>query len=226
MFGTAEAQMFSVQAEESGRMDIPANNVILGYEPTTFTFRHSDNDAYSDYSFTDPVYRVRLELEGFQAYAGVGYNLGINGDINYLNAGAKLEGEFRFAGNQSYFLGIPLILSTDYLQIGSRDETARASEFRQSAAMVGIGLSFGARYNRYRVESRIVPMYGFSVTSFGATGGSRSSITTQNRLYIDRLFNQIGITAGYDYRTSRYSLDDDRFDYDLTSHSIVLGLTF
>lgn len=225
--GMVKAQMFSVQTEQTTRMDIPRNTFLIGYEPTTFTFRNDVTDNIVDLSFSDPVYRVRAEVEGFQAYAGMGFNLGDNNDINYFNAGGKIDGEFRFAGSPSYYFAIPLILMTDYLQVISQDESQRASEFRQSAASVGIGISFGARLTRqFRVESRVIPTYGFSVTSFGATGGARSSLIAQNRVYMDHLFGRIGLTAGFDYHTARYNMDDERFNYDLSSNSFVIGITF
>lgn len=217
--------MFSIQSEQAVSRNIPENNVLLGFEPVTFSFQ--GNQTPGDLSFSDPVYRLRAELGGFQGYLGVGYNLGDDNSLNFFNAGAKIDGEIRFAGGRNYFAGIPLILSTDYLQVGFQDTADGTGDFRQSSAMVGLGLSLGVRIaERFRIETQAVPFYGFSVTSFGATGGSRSSLTSQNRIYMDRVFDRIGLTAGFDYRTARYNLDDERFNYDLTSSSFVIGVTF
>lgn len=219
------AQMFSVQSERSVRLDAPTNNVILGFEPTTFSFRGDDN--LRDLSFSDPIYRFRAELSGFQGYLGIGYNLGDEDMTNYLNAGAQIEGEYRVAGNRRFFIGTPFVLSTDYLQVGYRGEVDRSGDFQQSSAMVGLGLNLGVRlFEQVRLESRVVPFYGFTVTSFGATGGTRSSLTNQNRIYLDRVLNRIGFTAGFDLGITRYNVDDPRHDYDVNSNSFVIGITF
>ncbi|MEX2404499.1 MAG: hypothetical protein WD625_10215 [Balneolales bacterium] len=222
---TLNAQMFSVQSEQTTRRDAPDNNILLGFEPTSFTFRGDENANVL--SFSDPVYQLRAELSGFQGYLALGYNLGDENSLNYLNAGAEIDGEYRFAGDRNYFMSIPLVLNTDYLQVGTQNDIDRSDHFRQSSAMVGLGFGFGVRLaGRLRIESRAVPFYGYSVTSFGASGGSRSSLSIQNRIYLDRLFDRIGITAGFDFRTSRYNMRDERFDYDITSNSFVIGVTF
>ncbi|MEX2640774.1 MAG: hypothetical protein WD266_08795 [Balneolales bacterium] len=220
------AQMFTVQSEQAGLRAIPQNTVVLGFEPTEFSFRGDDNTPI-DLSFSDPVYRLRAELSGFEGYIGIGYNLGDADSLNLFNAGAKIGAEYRIVRSSNFFFAIPLSLSTDYIQIGSQTEADRLGEFRQSSAMVGLGVSIGVRYaQRLRIESRALPMYGFSVTSFGGTGGTRASFTSKNRIYLDHVFDRIGLSAGFDFKTSRYNLDEERFNYDLTANSFVVGVTF
>ncbi|MEX2395413.1 MAG: hypothetical protein WD491_00240, partial [Balneolales bacterium] len=199
----AKAQMFSVNSEQPVRLDLPANSILVGYEPTSF--KYTGDDTEQNLSFSDPIYRLRAELSGFEGYLAIGYNLGDANSTNLVNAGAKIDGEFRFLGDRNYFIGVPLVLGTDYLQVSTQSDENRSDDFRQSSAMVGAGLSLGFRFaNRFRIESKAVPFYGFSVTSFGATGGSRVSFTNQNRIYMDRIFDRIGLTAGFDFKTARY----------------------
>lgn len=223
---TAEAQMFTVEPEEEVRQ-IPGTGVFIGIEPYDFQYHGDELAPEEQMNFNEPVYRARIESDFFEAYGGMAWNLAEGDTLTYLNAGATIRGDYRLMIREDFRMIAPLILNTDYTQVSNERGRIKARDFRQSSISVGMGLQMEASLiGPIRVKSSFVPQIGFSVTSFGATGGQRIMMESQNRMYIDHIFGDYGLSLGYDFRHARFDLEEERFQYNSTANSVTIGLTF
>ncbi len=222
-----EAQMFSVEEPER-RSRTSAYALIIGPDFMTMKPRNGERANGEFYNFSDPVYRIRLDLPGVEVYAGLNSRIGAADTLNYLNLGANISGSLPLAGNRKIGIGLPLWLSTDYARVRSTDaQQPEADQFRQSSASVGLGA--GAFYNpkqNIRVRAEFVPQIGFTVSSIGSDSGQLTSLNGRVRMNIDHLLGRFGLVAAYNYTWRRYSGSDDRFLYDLSGHHIALGVSF
>lgn len=229
--GHLVAQMFSV--EEPERRTRPATSSFtlgLGFIETDFRPDADEHDAV--YNISDPVFRAYLELPGIEAYAGYRGGLGNSdegGDtLSYLNFGANVSGRLPLAESRSVGVALPVRLSTDFTRIRSTEGgLSESDEFRQSLIAVGIGAGFYYRMSsniRFRAES--VPQIGFTVSSLGTDSGQVTKLNARARLHIDHVFGSIGMAFGYNYSWRRYSGIEERFEYDISSHNVSVGITF
>lgn len=229
--GQLAAQMFSVEEQE--RRTRPASSSFtLGMGFLDMDFR-PDRDAHDVvYSISDPVLRAYLELPGIEAYAGyrggIGNSEADSDTLSYLNFGANISGRLPLTGSQTIGLVLPLKLTTDFTRVRStEDGISESNEFRQSLIAIGVGA--GIYYNisssiRFRIES--VPQIGFTVSSLGTDSGQVTKLNTKARVHIDHVFGGIGMAFGYNYTWRRYSGIDERFEYDISSNNISIGITF
>jgi len=227
--GTTIAQMFSV--EEPERRTRPSTStLLLGYDYLDMSYR-SDANENGVYDFSNPVYRIRLELPGIEIYSGFRSSIGdadVEADtLNYINVGANLSGAMPIVMRPRAGFILPLLISTDYMQVrSSHSGQPEAEQFRQSSVSVGLGA--GGYVNltqRVRIRIQAVPQIGFTVTALGADAGQITSLNTKARLHFDQLFGRFGAVLGYNYSWRRYS-GDDRFNYDITSNNVSIGVSF
>lgn len=222
----SKAQMFSVSSQNPSTYT-PSTSFYLGAETLRFTFRDSDNLPEQNFNFDDIIYRFRAELPGLQVYLGYNNRVGVDEELSYLNAGAVIDGQYVIYRRPSFFMTLPLMLKTDYTQVVIRSGSTSTDDFQQSSALIGAGLMLHFRINpSIRMQAKFVPQYGFSVTSFGGTGGNVSILEGQYRIFFDNLFSRVGLVAGYDYRKSVYDLEEELFNYRRMNHSILIGVTF
>ncbi len=224
------AQMFSVG--NNGRVfSPPTSAVVAGIEPFEFNFTGDPDQLESDqapnYTFYDPVYRLRLEIPGFQLYGGYGRNLSESDNLNYLNIGLTLTGGMNMLTRPRFRLLVPLEINTEYTQVINNTVSDRNNEFRQSAILIGAGLGFSIQpADRIRITSRGLPMIGFSVSSQSGEGGVKYQIENRNRIYLDNLFGRTGLVFGVDFRFSDYNSEQNRFQYESFANSLMIGLSF
>jgi len=224
----ANAQMFSVKSEPSVSRP-PSTGAYFGLEPAKFMYKPSsnDNNPYTRYTFSDPLYQLRLELPGIDIYLSSGWNLGNSNYLNFFNIGAQIQRVYPFFKSRHFIVGAPIRIQTDYLQVNSQRANNNADDFQQSSGTLGSGPAVLVRLGKgIRFTTVATINYGFSVRSLGATSGSLYIINSQNRLYFDHLINDVGLSIGYDYDFSRYNLTGVRYDYALRGNSIVIGITF
>lgn len=228
-YKSAEAQMFSVKSANKISQP-PSTAFFVGFEPAKFIYKPSTSgeiNPYTKYGFSDPLYEARLELPGIDIYAGSGWNLGNGSYLNFFNIGAQIQRVYTLIHTKHFGFGGPIRVQTDYLQVVNQKAQSNADDFQQSSGTIGTGPAIMVRIGK---KIRFITMntinYGFSVRSLGATSGSLYVIRSQNRLYFDDVFNDIGLSVGYDYDYSRYNLTGVRYDYALKGNSFVIGVTF
>ncbi len=219
------AQMFSVESDR-GQNILPTSTVFLGLEPVDFFYRGSDKPE-GTLSFNEPIYRLRAELPGLNVSFGYNNRVGDSDSLSYFNVSVGIHGRYGLLSRRSFTLGIPIQLRTDFTQTALRFNDPIRDDFQQSSALLGAGLNtMFTINNQIRIDISGMPQYGFSVTSFGGTGGSMWVFEGRARLYFDNLFDNLGLAIGYDWRSTRYNLQDDRFDYQIDAHSFLIGVSF
>ncbi|MFH5886347.1 hypothetical protein ACG2F4_18720 [Halalkalibaculum sp. DA3122] len=226
----ARAQMFSVEENEPVRERslIPPNAVYLGLEPVEFTYRGDVSNANSGaYAFDGPLLRMRFETYGFEAYIGVGGRLTGIDDIGYFDAGAKAVRGLRLVRQPGFQFQIPLQIKSSINTVTNNQGVAGDAQFRQGTLEFGAGAQVNARLGQQvRISAAAIPNYGFSFATGGIFGGQIYELETKSRLYVDRVFGDVGITAGWDYGFKRFDVEENEFDYNLRSYSFIIGITF
>ncbi len=224
---TLQAQMFSVEEPER-RIRPSSNSVTAGPEFLTMRLREGESFSGRVYNFTEPVYRVRIELPGVEIYGGFRNQIGDADSLNYLNLGANISGSLQLARSRSAGILLPIWLTTDYTRVKETgNQQPENEQFRQSSASIGLGA--GAYVNpvrNIRVRAEFVPQIGFTLSSMGSDSGQLASLNGRLKFHVDQIFGRYGLVASYNYTWRRYSGTDDRFHYDLEGHHVGLGITF
>ncbi len=229
----AQAQMFSVEKDDpvTNRSMIPNNGVYIGLEPAEFIYKGSmDNNTFNNagaYEFDGSLIRVRFETIGFEAFLGVGGQLTGIDDVGYFDVGAKAVRGIRIVREKGFGLLLPLQLKTSMNSVTSSQALSGSQQFRQGTFEFGGGMQVRVRLgDKFRFSAEAIPNYGFSFASGGIFGGQIYDLETKSRFYIDRVFGDIGITAGWDYNFKRFDVEENEFDYNLRAFSFLLGITF
>lgn len=222
-----QAQMFSVQPERDV-VSAPPLAITYGFAFTDFIYRGPAAGAgqVNDYSFSEPLSRIQIELDGFRAHALYGRALGANQNV-YSQFGAEIRNGILLVPGRQLQLILPVRLSTDYVVIRNSRLTNTNDEFRQNTVGAHSGLDLRVRLGpKARFTTAAGIGYAFSVTGFGLSGGSATDWSVSNRLFFDRLVNDYGLAIGFDLNNRRYNLDDPVFNYLVTQQVIVVGITF
>lgn len=224
---SVQAQMFSVEDPES-RSRISNNSLSFGFDFLNMEMRSELDPEIPQYQISDPIYRFRLVLPGIEAYAGLKNNTGAADTLNYLNLGANISGALPLAGNNKVGISLPLWLSTDYIRVRSTSrQQSEGDHFRKSSASIGAGAEvYYNMSNNIRFKANVVPQIGFTVSSIGSDSGQMSSLNSKFRLYLDNIYRRFGLVAGYNYTWRRYSGSEERFNYDIYSNSVSIGVSF
>lgn len=224
---TVRAQMFSV-GNESGLGSRAAMGVYLGPEPASFNFRRSAMEG-GEYEFSGPLVRFRLETPGINLFIASGGRATGLDDVTYFDAGVKAGYGLNLFRGEHLRIDIPLQLTTSVTSVVNRNRADLISntQFQQGALLGGAGGFIAVRTSpRVRFHINAVPSYGFSFATGNTFGGSLGKLEGQARMFLDQVFGNVGLSIGYDYLFKRYNIDEDSFDYDFKSHSILIGLTF
>jgi hypothetical protein len=228
--GEVDAQMFSV-GKAPGRIDIPQTAVYLGVEPAEFDYTGGtlSNPILQDrFSFNGTLIRLEARFQGLEAFMATGGSLTGIDDVSYFDAGIKVGYGFSIVRSETLTLQIPLQVMSGITNVTSdRNSAAGSPQFRQGALTIGAGGFVGLRPARsFRVQAEFIPSYGFSFATGGTFGGSLGKLEGKLRLFFDRLFGSTGLSVGYNYKSSRFDVDANEYDYDLQAHSLLLGITF
>lgn len=225
----AEAQMFSV-GSEPGRIDVPRTAIYLGWEPADFDYKGGDlaiPGTEGRFAFSGSLLRLRLETPALQFFLATGGQATGLDNVSYFDAGVQAGYSFSIIRNKQFFVQIPFQLVSSLTSVNADEGIPNAPQFRQGALAAGLGGFIGVRPSeRIRVQAGFVPHYGFSFATGGTFGGSLAKLDGKFRLFLDRIFGETGLSLGYNYKFNRYDVDENEFDYDLTSHSILVGVTF
>ncbi len=219
--------MFSVRSSNSVK-PLPSIGVYLGYQPANFYYKPngSGTGPVTRFDFNDPIYRLQLELSGIDIYLAMA---GISDQIkhlNYFNIGAHIQGYLRALRTPHFTLQFPVRLQTDYIQVQSK-RAVNSSNMQESSGTIGTGPMISLRLgNMVRFTSNALLNYGFSVRTMGTSSGTIYELANVNRFYFDNVFNNIGLSLGFDYNFKRYNMSGISNDYAFRGYSILLGLTF
>lgn len=230
IFGQAQAQMFSVEEDESVRnRAIPLNNISIGLEPTQFDYKGPVAGGPNSglFGFDGSLIRLKYETFGFEAFLGVGGRLTGIDDIAYFDAGVKAGRGIRIIAQRNIRFQIPLQLKSSLTTVTNDQVIGAGSQFRQGTLTVGGGGELSVRFSdNIRFSAGAIPSYGFSFATGGTFGGQIFELETTSRIYYDSLFGDVGISVGWDYGFKRFDIEENVYDYNFRSHSFLIGITF
>lgn len=223
------AQMFSV--EETERRTRPSTTAIsVGFD--FIDMNETSGEFGTAYNWSEPVYRIQVDMPGIEAYAGFRNSIGdesANADtLNYLNIGANVSGGTPLAGNERVGLMLPIRLSTEYIRVRSASaQQPETDQFRKSSVSIGIGAGGYLNFlSRVRLRAEVVPQIGFTVASLGSDAGQLASVNSKLRLHVDQLIGRFGIVLGHDYSFRRYTGGSNTLNHDLSSNHFTVGINF
>ena len=229
---TAQAQMFSVEEENqiTERAPIPTNVAYIGLEPAEFTYHGPTDGSVNNpgvYNFDGPLLRLRYETAGMSLYIGVAGQLTGIDDIGYFDVGGKIWQPFPILRSEHFGIRLPVQIKASMNSASNNQAPSSTPQFRQATLEFGGGAEMRVRLGKkFRFRASAVPNYGFSFASGSVFGGDIFDIETQTRFYLDRIFGDIGLTAGWDYNFKRFDIEEDQFDYKFRSFSFLVGITF
>lgn len=222
-----QAQMFSIE-EQQRRSRPSSSSFTAGPEFLTMNLREGEPFTGRVYDFSEPVYRMRLELPGVEIYGGFRNGIGDADSLTYLDLGANISGALPIARSGIAGFVLPIWLTTDYTrvrEIGSQQP--ESEQFRQSSASIGLGAGvFINPAGNIRIRAEFVPQIGFTMSSMGSDSGQLASLNGRLRFHVDQIFRRYGLVVSYNYTWRRYSGTDDQFHYDLVGHHAGFGITF
>jgi hypothetical protein len=225
-----QAQMFSVGGDRGPRYNTPQTEIYVGLEPMIVDYKGGGQQPEAGvFEFDGPVIRLGYNSSSFDLFMGSGGKVTGIDEASYFDVGGNIDFAVNIIRNKKLSLQLPFRIASRYTNI--TDDRALGisslSRFRFGSLTGGAGARIVSRpAQNFRVEVGAVPTYGFSFASGGLFGGSLGSVSAMGRLYFDRLFNDIGLSLGYDYDLRNYDIDEDIYDYKITGHSIEIGITF
>ncbi|SMO37760.1 hypothetical protein [Fodinibius sediminis] len=224
---TLRAQMFSVE-EERPQFRQPGTELYVGFEPTSVSYQGNlQAEGAGQFNYDDPLIRLGYSSRSLNLYMGVGGKLTGSDRVAYFDIGGNLNFGLQLYRSRKVLLKIPVRISSRLTNI-TTDETAfNLDRFRFGSLTAGAGLQVNARpATDFRIQAGAVPSYGFTFASGGLFGGSLGSIALESKIFFDRLWNSIGLSAGYKYDLRDYRVEEQKYDYRIQGHSIQLGVTF
>ena len=125
---------------------------------------------------------------------------------------------------RNFLLQLPIQITTDLKRVQQNNTD---TEFQQSSFIIGSGIRTVARISdRFDFSLKATPNYGFSFSQGNLFGGSLFRFDGASQLFINNVLGNRGLALGYHFDFRRYDIDGNQNDYDYTSHSISIGITF
>lgn len=216
--------MFSVDSDDTqSRLNPYAPYIRGGVEIVDFKYQGN------------PVEDLNLSFSGLAARAAFesgAFNLGLSfgksytgiEDHSYFALNLNFENPFYLFRRSNIGIGIPVILSTELTSVSS---DLSPNEFTQTNLSAGAGGL--VRYilpGKAGISLQFSPSVGFSTASGGFIGGNVFSLHGKARVnFYDLLFGK-NVSLGYNYDYDSYNIDGEEFDYDLSGHTLTLGISF
>ena len=228
-YNPLQAQMFSV-GETGSRYSAPPSEVYIGLEAMDATYKGSSNvDMPGTFEYSGPVIKMGYNTAGLDVFLATGGKVTGVEEASYFHTGGNFDFGINLYRSSKLRLQIPLRLSSRYTNITSNETLSIRSVNRFQFGMVSAGVGVSGEWRptkKIRARLGVLPGYGFSFATGGFFGGSIGVIDGFGKLYIDRLYNDLGLSIGYKYDFRSYDIEDDIYDYDLRGHSIEIGVTF
>lgn len=222
----ANAQMFSVKSNSSKPISSDTYiRVGTGFNDFIFTGNPNANDVIDRLDFTHNSLSVYIESEndGFELGLNIANRLLGLKNRNLFDISFYYTNVFYLLNKDVVKLGFPVRGGTELINITSVEET---DKFTQTGISIGGGAHVELKFNEYiSFTNQFLPGYGFSTSSGGFFGGSMGYWMGRSRLNIANIFGERGISLGYDFKQFMFDIDGNKFDYDLTTHFLTLGIS-
>lgn len=225
---SSQAQMFSVGTDNRTNFgNIYSPYARAGVQFIDFKYKGSNignNLIHTPLTFNGEAAYIAYESLGFNINAVLGNTItGLN-NTKYFSLNLNFINPFYLINGQSFKAGIPVKLDSRLVSVRNDDIN---EEFSQTSLSAGAGLTAAIiKQNRFSITSEFLTSYGFSSASGGFLGGSVFSLNGNARINFYNLLFGKNISFGYDYIFDSYDIDEERLDYDLSGHTITLGVSF
>lgn len=222
------AQMFSVRQAGPDLNSIPLNTLTIGLEPASMDYEGGPNELNAGiYEFEGSLVRIRYDNPFVDLFIGFGGDITGVDEVSYFDAGLRLRRGIRLVRNRQVSVLVPLQLKSAITSVGNEQQIGGTPQFEQGAITLGGGAELRVRAgNGFRFRLNAVPNYGFSFATGGTFGGSMFDLELGAKIYLDRVFGNFGLVAGWDYNLRKFDVDEDQFDYDFQGNTISVGVTF
>lgn len=225
---SSHAQMFSVGTDSRANFgNIYSPYVRAGVQFVDFNYEGSNviNDPlFTPLTFSGKAVYLAYESYGFNLNLGLGNSLTGLSDANYFSLNLNFKNPFYIINNQNFKAGIPIKLDSKLISVRNDDIN---EEFSQTSLSAGAGLTaIVINRSKFNISGEFLTSYGFSSASGGFLGGSVFGLNGNVRInFYDLLFGK-NLSLGYDYIYDSYDIDEERLDYDLSGHTLTLGVSF
>lgn len=216
--------MFSVDSEDTNRRFNPFTPYIRGgVEIVDFNYKGNPAEDLN-LSFHGLAARAAFESGAFNLGLSFGKDYTGIEDHSYFALNLKFENPFYIIRRPNFGLGIPVILSTELTSVGT---DLSGNEFTQTNLSAGAGGTFALFIpGKLGLDLQFAPSVGFSTASGGFIGGNVFSLSGKARVNFYNLIFGKNISLGYNYDYNSYNIDGEEFDYDLSGHTLTLGISF
>ena len=217
-------QMFSV-GETRGPAPSSTSYLRAGVSPLMFEFMGVQNTGpnTSQLALDNTAFYIGFESPGVEL--GITLANGLTGldeqalfDLNFT-----LSNRFLLINKRGFLAGIPIQLHSSLTNVNN-DRTE--DNFSQTNFGAGGGAFFTLRFSeKILFSNEVTPGYGFSNSSGGFFGGSLFYVKAKSRLNVIGVLKNRSLSVGYDFNFKSFDIDDDFYDFDLTSHTITLAIS-
>ncbi|MDZ7805919.1 MAG: hypothetical protein U5K71_02245 [Gracilimonas sp.] len=224
---TSQAQMFSVGTNSQSNFgNLYSPYIRAGVQFVDFEYKGSNINnipLFTPLTFNGEAAYIAYESMGFNINAVLGNSLtGLN-NSKYFSMNLNFKNPFYLINGQSFKAGIPIKLDSRLVSVRNDDIN---EEFSQTSLSAGAGLTAAIiNQTKFSITGEFLTSYGFSTASGGFLGGSVFGLSGSARINFYNLLFGKNISLGYDYIYDSYDIDEERLDYDLSGHTITLGVS-
>lgn len=222
---TLSAQMFSVD-NSSPQVRFTSSYLRIGPVFTNFSYKGSDLvTGVSPLSFNKTGIHLGFETPGFEINLKMANKLtGLN-DKNYTDFDVAFNSYLPISVKQNVQFGIPVIINSGFVSVVENDGIAE--NFSQFVLGINGGLLAHLKLgNALEFNNQATYGYGFSTSNGGFFGGTASRLKLESRINFLNLLKRRALSIGYNYEFRSFDIDGEQFDYDLSGHSLTVGLSF
>ncbi len=222
---TLSAQMFSVD-NSSPQVRFTSSYLRVGPAFTNFSYKGSDlGVGFSPLSFEGTGLHLAFETPGFEINLKLANKLTGLDDKNYLDFDVAYNSYLPVSVKRSVQIGIPVIIHSGLVSVVENDGIA--DDFSQFVIGINGGLLANFRLgNALEFNNQGTYGYGFSSSNGGFFGGTATRLKLESRVNFLTLLKRRALSIGYNYELRSFDIDGEQFDYDLSGHSVTVGLSF
>lgn len=221
------AQMFSVHNVEKKASD-SRTYFRIGTGFNSFSYTGSKTAVLDEHRLDFNHNSISLQIES----ASTGFELGVNlanrilglNNNTYFNLSIYYTNALLFIREERIQLGIPIRIGSELVTVTGDDSPDR---FSQTALSLGAGGYINIKLkDTISFTNYFIPGYGFSSSSGGFFGGSMAYLNGKSRINFLNFIGNKNLSIGYDFKKFMFDIDRDKYDYDLKTHLISIGISF
>lgn len=223
---TVQAQMFSVKPQRQ-TIELPGMVFSAGLERMSVVRSGGLTPLpYTDLGFSSDLLRLQLETGGLMVSYSAGRGLG-PANTDYTSFELALVSGIPVIRRDAALVSLPIFIYSVNTTMTSNAAQIANVDFRQNALGLRTGLQADVRLGaRARISAFGTAGYAFSANGFSSNGGNATQWDAGARLFVDGLVRSVGLTTGVVMQERKYDLDNRFFNYDMSSVSFLLGVTF